>query len=179
MKRRSLDALFSLGFVVAAALLVAVGYVMNGYAVDTDRYIRHQLDAQRIAFPPQDTLTPAELARPCVVANAGRWVRTPGQAQCYADDFLGTRIDALVKQGTGKEQLFRGETQRGLLLTTQMFDEIGDRSRALTNIFYSAAALLALLAVASLMHRAFVANGEVVQEKRPPLIKRHKTAATA
>jgi hypothetical protein len=168
MKRRSLDALFSAGFFVAAALLVAVGYIMSGNASYTTSYIHHQLEAQRIAFPPTDMLTAEELAKPCVAANAGKYVLTSSQAQCYADDFLGLRIDSLVEQNTPKEQLFRGETQRGLLLTSSMFDEIGHRSRALGNIFYAAAAMLSLLALASLVHRSTVAEEAIVGQKQQP-----------
>jgi hypothetical protein len=153
VQRRSLDALFSTGFFVAAALLVAVGYIMNGNASFTDSYIHHSLEAQRISFPPKDVLTTEELARPCVVANAGKYVLTAAQARCYADDFLGLRIDAQVQQGTPQNQLFRGDTQRGLLLTSTMFDEIENRSRALGNIFYVAAAMLSILAISSLVYR--------------------------
>jgi hypothetical protein len=158
MKRRSLDALFSAGFFVSAALLVAVGYIMSGNASYTDNYINHQLAAQRISFPPKDMLTTQELAQPCVAANAGKYVLTAGQARCYADAFLGLRIDNLVEQGTPKDQLFRGDTQRGLLLTSQMFDEIGHRSRALGNLFYVAAAFMALVGIATSVHRKTIAE---------------------
>lgn len=168
MKRRFRDALFSAGFFVAAALLVAVGYIMSGNATFTSGYIQHQLAAQRIAFPPMDTLTAEELARPCVAANAGKYVLTSAQAKCYADDFLGLRIDSLVAQNTPKEQLFRGETQRGLLLTSSMFDEIGHRSRALGNVMYVAAAVLTLLAVASLVHRSTVAADTLADDAFEP-----------
>jgi hypothetical protein len=158
MKRRSLDTLLNAGLFLAAALLVAVGFVLNGNATVTENYIHHQLAAQGISFPPADTLTAAELDRPCVAANAGKYVLTAAQARCYADDFLGLHIETLVERGTPKEQLFRGDTQRGLLLTSSMFDEIGDRSRSLANIFYVAAALMTLIALAGVVHRKTVAD---------------------
>ena len=181
MKRRSLDALFSFGFVIAAGLLVVVGFVMSGNATATDNYIHHQLAAQRIAFPMADELTPAALARPCVAANAGKWVLTAPQARCYADEFLGSRIDSLIEQGTPPGQLFRGDTQRGLLLTTSMFDQIGQRSRAIGNVAYAAAAMLMLLALASLVHRKAVAEDDTTAApaRQPERVSRPRRPVAA
>jgi hypothetical protein len=100
MKRRSLDALFSLSGLVAALLLVAIGLVLSSNANFSDRFVGDQLRQQRLSFPPLDKLTDEEQARPCLVANAGKSVLTGAQAECYAKDFVGLHLGAIAGGAT-------------------------------------------------------------------------------
>ncbi|MEY2424748.1 MAG: hypothetical protein QOI61_320 [Actinomycetota bacterium] len=218
MKRRPIDSIFSLGFFVAAALLIAVGYVMSGHATYTDHYIGHYLGQQKIAFPPKDKLTTEELASPCVAANAGKLVQTAAQARCYGEQYVGALL-ATVGEGntyaelgarqvglrselaalplgspaapalkaeldtanTQREVLFKGETLRGQLLNMDILDEIGSRARAIGTVAYAAAALLTLLAIASVARQAAASEGDEVVTAQPasPAVKprRHRAAA--
>jgi hypothetical protein len=53
---------------------------------------------------------------------------------------------------TQRETLFKGETLRGLLLTSYGFSEFGAKAATAALVAYLAAALLALLAIAGLVH---------------------------
>jgi hypothetical protein len=67
--------------------------------------------------------------------------------------------------------VFKGETLRGLLLTSYGFSEFGTKAQQAANVAFGAAALLFLLGLAGLIHgfatpktRAFAAP-ETVQDK--------------
>lgn len=74
------------------------------------------------------------------------------QAQQRNDPNLANLQQQLNTITTQRETLFKGETLRGLLLTTYGFSEFGTKAAAAALVAYLAAALLALLAVAGLMH---------------------------
>ena len=102
----------------------------------------------------------------------GLHIKATADGQTYAD--LGTPQSALraqvqEAQTTGasnladlqkqltavtgqRETLFKGETLRGLLLTSYGFSEFGTKAAAAANVAFGAAALLALLAIAGLVH---------------------------
>jgi hypothetical protein len=69
--------------------------------------------------------------------------------------------------------VFKGETLRGLLLTSYGFSEFGTKAGQAATVAYGAAALLFLLAIAGLIHafvtpktRAFAAP-EKIEEREP------------
>jgi hypothetical protein len=72
-----------------------------------------------------------------------------------------------------RETVFKGETLRGLLLTSYGFSEFGNKAEQAATVAYAGAALLFLLGIAGLVHafmtpktRAFAAP-ENVEEKVP------------
>jgi len=75
-----------------------------------------------------------------------------------------------------RETVFKGETLRGLLLTSYGFSEFGTKAQQAANVAYGAAALLFLLGLAGLIHglvtpktRAFAAP-ESLEEKVPAAV---------
>jgi len=190
MKRRTLDILFSVGGLVLAGLLVAIGIVLTSNANFANNYVRDQLSQQNITFKTADTLTAEEREQPCVVQYAGQKLTTGKQAECYANNFIGLHLKSIANgqtyAGLGapqtslrnqvaeaqknndpaladlqkqladvsaqRETLFKGETLRGLLLTSYGFSEFGVKAAQGAIVAYLAAALLALLAIAGFVH---------------------------
>ena len=83
--------------------LLTLATAMAGNANYSDSYIKKQLSQQRITFKAADLLTEAERSKPCVVANAGKPMLTGKQAECYANDYIGTHIQAIGKGRTYAE----------------------------------------------------------------------------
>jgi hypothetical protein len=79
-------------------------------------------------------------------------VATAQQANDPAVADLQKQLDGVTAQ---RESLFKGETLRGLLLTSYGFSVFGDKAAQAATVAYLAAALLALLGIAGLIH-AFV-----------------------
>lgn len=86
-----------------AALVLALGLVMTSNADFSERYVRSQLAAQKITFKPAAAMTDAELARPCVRANAGKAVLTGKQAECFANEYISLHLADLGEGRTYAE----------------------------------------------------------------------------
>jgi len=74
------------------------------------------------------------------------------QAQETNDPALASLQKELAAITAQRDTLFRGETLRGLLLTSYGFSEFGTKAATAATVAYLAAALLALLAFAGLIH---------------------------
>ncbi len=190
MKRRTLDLLFSIGGVLLAGLLLAVGIVMSSNASFAKTYVSDQLKQQNISFKTVDTLTDEEKKSACLVQYAGQALTTGKQAECYANDFIGLHVKSVANGATyadlgtpqsalsakvkaaqasndpnladlqkqlatvtgQRETLFKGETLRGLLLTSYGFSVFGEKADQAATASYAAAILLALLSIAGFVH---------------------------
>jgi hypothetical protein len=93
----------SIAGLAAAGALAGVATALMGNASYSDRYVTDQLARQRITFKAAGALTDAEREHPCVVANAGKPLLTGKQAECYANEFIGTHILAIGKGRTYAE----------------------------------------------------------------------------
>lgn len=93
----------SIAGLAAAGALAGVGTALLDNANYSERYVRDQLARQRITFKAAGALTDAERAHGCVVANAGKRLLTGRQAECYANDFIGTHVVAIGKGRTYAE----------------------------------------------------------------------------
>lgn len=93
----------SLAGLAAAGALFVLGTATMSNADYSERYVTDQLARQRITFKAAHALTDAERAKPCVVANAGKPLLTGKQAECYANDFIGTHIVGIGKGRTYAE----------------------------------------------------------------------------
>lgn len=183
MQRRPIDVLFSLGFFGAAALLIVVGFVMADNTQFLSASVSTQIRDLHVAFPTSDQFSAKDLESTCLVANAGKMVASVTQAQCYADDFLGSRIDALSSTNTTPEQrdaLARIKTVRSMLLTNLTVGGIGTHSRHIADVSYAAGALFALLGIAGLSyvpHEAAETHKSRTNGKPPTKVRRHPAAA--
>jgi hypothetical protein len=82
------------------------------------------------------------------------------------------KLDARVTELSGlRDTMFKGETLRGLLLTSYGFSIFGDRAGLAANICFAAFALMVLLSIAGFIHaasakkrQAFVAPSEPAKE---------------
>jgi len=70
---------------------------------------------------------------------------------------LQTQLDDVTAQ---RETLFKGETLRGLLLTSFGFSVFGDKGDQVATVAFSAAALLALLSIAGFIHAGRTSKDE-------------------
>lgn len=171
MQRRTFDLLVSLGGLFLAVVLLVAGLVFRSNAEFAKDNVRHQLTAQKIVFPPASALSKEEKTQPGVTKYAGQRVITGDQAEVYANQFIalhlreslgGRTYSELSSASRGKpndEKLaaqvqiaFRGETLRGLLLTTYAFWTLGHKADQASIVFLAGAALLIILAVLGLWH---------------------------
>ena len=113
----------SLAGLALAGGLAVLGSQMMANANFSERYVTEQLARQRITFRAVDALTDEERARPCVVANAGKPLLTGKQAECYANDFIGTHVVAI---GKGRTYAEMEDVRAGLLTQIATAQASGD-----------------------------------------------------
>lgn len=140
MKRRTFDILVStVGLVLAVVLFVSGGLLTwaNNFVNDE---VHDQLAAQEIYFPPADSPAVADDVYAPMRKYGGEKLTTGEQAEVYANVFIKTHLDEIADgktyaqlsdearenpddtELTGQvEQMFRGETLRGLLLNAYAF----------------------------------------------------------
>src|SRR6516164_359282 len=175
MTRRTLDLIFAIGGLVVALLILVVGLVLQNQANFAENYVHDQLAAQQIYFAPVSALKPNE-SDPCLKENAGQQLVTGKQAECYANHYIAVHLSevnggktyaetsnelrALPDQQSAEakalsakvETLFKGETLRGLLLTSYGFSIFGDRAQTVAYLCYGVAAVLFIAAIAGFIH---------------------------
>ncbi|MEA3215171.1 MAG: hypothetical protein QOJ19_1327, partial [Acidimicrobiia bacterium] len=74
------------------------------------------------------------------------------QAQATNDPALPTLQKQLAEVNAQRETVFKGETLRGLLLTSFGFSVFGVKGAQVATVAYLVAGLLALLSIAGLVH---------------------------
>ncbi len=177
MKRRTLDLIFAAGGVLVALLILVLGLVLQNQANFAKDYVHHQLGQQQITFTPASALKANE-NDPCLKQYAGKPLTTGKQAECYANHYIAVHLSevnngktyaqtsnelrALPDQNSAQakalsakvDTLFRGETLRGLLLTSYGFSIFGDRAQTAAVVSYVIAAILFLAAIAGFVHAA-------------------------
>ena len=170
MRRRTLDALLSIGgAIVAAILLVAAGLLLwaGNFANST---VSQQLADQRITMPSGAAIADPQI-KPYLEQYAGQPLTTGAQAQAYADHFIAVHL-AEIGGGQTYAQLsakalanpkdaalaaqvqtmFRGETLRGLLLNAYAFGTIAQIMLYAAIAAFAGAGLLILLALFGFIH---------------------------
>jgi len=171
MRRRTLDALLSIGgAIVAAILLVAAGLLLwaGNFANNT---VSQQLADQRITMPSGAAIADPQI-KPYLEQYAGQPLTTGAQAQAYADHYILVHMNtaskgktygevsaaytALTKDanadpaavkaaGDLRQTMFMGDTLRGMLLNAYAFGTLGTIAiYAAIASFIGAAAMAAL-----------------------------------
>jgi hypothetical protein len=177
MTRRTLDIIFSIGGLAIAVLVLVLGLILQNQANFAHNYVKAQLAEQKITFTPVAGLKPNESAA-CLKANAGKLLETGKQAECYANHYIALHLSQLNHGKTYSESsndlramadqnspeakalsakvdtLFRGETLRGLLLTSYGFSIFGDRAQTAAYVCYVLAGVLLLASIAGFIHAA-------------------------
>jgi hypothetical protein len=171
MKRRTFDLLVSMGGLALAVTLAISGLVFRANADFAKDNVQAQLTSQRISFPPASAMSDEEKAQPDLVKYAGQKVTTGDQAEVYANQFIALHLKGIAGGKTYSETsaasradpdnqelagqvqtVFRGETLRGLLLTTYAFWTLGEKAAQASAIFLFGAIMLFALSVAGFWH---------------------------
>jgi hypothetical protein len=182
MQRRTFDLLVTLGGLLLAVALLVAGLIFRANADFAKDNVRQQLAAQKISFPPADALSKEEREQAGIVKYAGQRVTTGDQARVYADEFIAlhleqslggktyselsteSRADPANEELAGKVQTaFRGETLRGLLLTTFAFWTLGEKAEQASMAFLLGAGLLILLSLLGLWHYSRTPRSQILR----------------
>jgi hypothetical protein len=177
MTRRTLDVIFATGGLILAGLILVLGLVLQNQANFAKDYVHNQLAQQQIQFTPAGGLKANE-NDPCLKTYAGQQLVTGKQAECYANHYIAVHLGevnngktyaetsndlrALPDQNGAQatalnakvQTLFRGETLRGLLLTSYGFSIFGDRAQTAAYVCYLVAFVLFLASIAGFVHAA-------------------------
>lgn len=156
---------------VAVVVLVVAGFYFKSQSDFASSTVEDQLSAQQIFFPPADQLSEAERAQPGVVRYAGQQVDSGAKAEVYANEYIALHLREIADGKTYSqlssearanpedtelaglvETAFRGETLRGLLLTTYGFSQLGEQARLVTWICFIAALILLVLSALGFWH---------------------------
>ncbi len=196
MRRKTFDALVSVGGLVLAAVLLVAGVLLlwgHSYAGDQ---VAAQLSAQKIVFPatgsPEFKALPAS-DQAAMGVYAGQAMTTGAQAKAYADHFIAVHLK-IIGQGKTYSQLsaaslaapkntaladqvqtvFRGTTLRSMLLEAYGFWQMGQIALFGAIASFIGAGLLLILSILGLVHgRRVPAETEVLAKTV------HPTTATA
>src|SRR4051794_27316867 len=103
IRRRTLDLTFSIGGLVLALLLFALGAVLQSQATFAKDYVAQQMAEQRIKFTVADKLTDQEKKAECLVKFAGQDLSTGEQAECYANKYIGLHVTEINNGKTYSE----------------------------------------------------------------------------
>lgn len=174
MRRRTFDALASIGgLVLAVVLAIGGGLLVWGHNFVSNE-VHNQLAAQKIYFPasgnPALTALPAA-DRAAMSHYAGQQMLTGTQAQVYADHFIAVHLREIgggktysqlstAAQASPKntalaaqvETVFRGTTLRGMLLNAYGFWTMGQIMLTAAIVAIAGAALLLILSLLGFWH---------------------------
>lgn len=181
MKRRTFDVLVSVGALVAVIGALALAAIFHANANFAKGNVRDQLTAQQISFPPADKLSAEEREQEGVLKYAGQQVTHGDQARVYANEFIGlhlktalggktysqlsaeSRANPTDEELAGKVQTaFRGETLRGLLLTSYAFWTLGEKADQTALILVIGAGVLLVLSQFGLWHARRTSKREML-----------------
>jgi hypothetical protein len=177
LSRRTLDVIFAVGGLVVGLLVLVLGLVLQNQASFAKDYVHNQLEQQKIVFTPAKALERNE-SDLCLKRYAGEPLVTGKQAECYANHYIAvhlrevnngktysqtsSELRAIPDQNSAEakalnakvDTLFRGETLRGLLLTSYGFSIFGNRAQTAAYVCYAVALVLFLAAIAGFIHAA-------------------------
>jgi len=171
MKRRTLDALLTMGGLIVALVLLAAGGLLFWAHDFVDDNVHTQLSEQQIFFPPKGEATASPEIGPFINKYAGKQLTNGEQAKAYADHFIKVHLDEATGGKTYSELsaaaranpddakakglvelAFKGETLRGLLLNAYAFGTMGKIALIAAIASFVGAGLLLLLSILGFMH---------------------------
>lgn len=161
----------SLAGLALAIVLLVVGILFQQNANFAHDNVKNQLAEQKVFFPPANALSAEEKASSDVVKYAGKQVTNGKMAEVYANDYIAVHLKGIAGGKTYSETseasranpddqklaqqvqtLFRGETLRGLLLTSYAFGTLGDKASQMATVMFIGAAVFFVLAILGLLH---------------------------
>ena len=185
MRRKTFDALVSVGGLVLAAVLLVAGVLLLWGHSYANGQVSSQLSAQKIVFPTKSNAEFKALPKSdqaAMGAYAGQLMTTGAQAKTYADHFIAVH---LTEMGQGKtysqlsaaslaapkntalaglvQTVFRGTTLRSMLLEAYGFWQMGQIALFGAIASFIGAGLLLILSILGLVHeRRVPAETEVL-----------------
>ncbi len=172
MRRKTFDALLTVGGVAIAVILLVAGGLLTWAHSFVGNEVHKQLSQEKIFFPPKgsDALAPADIG-PFINKYAGQQLLTGPQANAYADHFIAVHLKEI---GGGKtysqlsteaqadpkntelaakvNTMFKGETLRGLLLNAYAFATMGTIAGIAAIVSFVGAGVLLILAALGYWH---------------------------
>jgi hypothetical protein len=172
MRRRTFDALLTVGGLIVATVLVAAGGLLMWANNFVDDQVTTQLSAQKIYFPEAGTEGANDPAvKEYIAPYLGQQVTNGKQAQVFADHYIGAHLQAMAGGKTYSElsaisranpddaeaaaavqTAFRGETLRGLLLNAYAFWKMGQIALYGAIAAFAGAALMLVLSILGIAH---------------------------
>jgi hypothetical protein len=172
MRRRTFDALLTVGGLIVATVLVAAGGLLMWANNFVDDQVTTQLSAQKIYFPEAGTEGANDPAvKEYIAPYLGQQVTDGKQAQVFADHYIGAHLQAMAGGKTYSElsaisranpddaeaaaavqTAFRGETLRGLLLNAYAFWKMGQIALYGAIAAFAGAALMLVLSILGIAH---------------------------
>jgi hypothetical protein len=171
VRRRTFDLMASLGGLALAVVLLVLGILFQQNANFAKDNVEAQLTEQQVFFPPEEALSDEERAQEGVVEHAGEQVDTGEEARIYADEYIALHLDEVAGGQTYSElstesrenpddeelagqvqTLFRGETLRGILLTSYAFGTLGDKAQQVAVALFVGAGGFLVLGLLGLWH---------------------------
>ena len=172
MRRRTFDALASVGgLILAVVLLVAGGLLLWGHSFASNQ-VTSQLSAQKIVFPTTSNpefkaLPPANAA--AMGQYAGQTMTTGAQAKVYADNFIAFHLSKMggtyaqlsakslaqptnTKLAALVDVVFKGTTLRSMLLTAYAFWQISVIALWGAIVSFIGGGLLLILSILGFIH---------------------------
>jgi len=186
MRRRTFDALASVGgLILAAVLLVAGGLLLWGHSFANNQ-VTSQLSAQKIVFPTKSNpefkaLPPADAA--AMGQYAGQTMTTGAQAKVYADNFIAFHLSKMggtysqlsakslaqptnTKLAALVDVVFKGTTLRSMLLTAYAFWQISVIALWGAIVSFIGGGLLLILSILGFVHSRRVSPTEEFMPKQ-------------
>jgi hypothetical protein len=194
MRRKSFDAIVSVGGLLLTVVLVAAGALLFwGYSY-ANGTVSSQLSAQKITFPaatafahakPGTEITPAMI--PYLEKYAGEEMTTGAQAEAYANHFIAIHLQEIGKGKTYSElsaaamalpkgsaaytaaeaqvqTVFQGTTLRSMLLNAYGWWQMGQIALISSIIAFGLAAVTLLLSGLGLWHSRRVSADEEIPD---------------
>ncbi|MDQ3643382.1 MAG: hypothetical protein M3450_18420, partial [Actinomycetota bacterium] len=102
-----------------------------------------------------------------------------GGAQADNDPAVANLQKQLATLTTQRETVFKGETLRGILLTSYGFSELGNKAAQAATVIYLGVALLLALSIAGFVHALVTQRSKVFAAFQPDEPRRAKEKVTA
>ncbi len=171
MQRKSFDRLVSAIGLLLAVIMIVAGGLLSWAHNFVHHEVRTQLAAQKIYFPDKGSAAIAAPEFKAMRQYAGEQLLTGKQAETYADHFIANHLKAIgggktyaqlsaqaqadptnTKLAAQVDEMFKGETLRGLLLNAYAFDTVGSIAGIAAVFAYIAGIVMLVLAGLGLWH---------------------------
>ena len=189
MRRKTFDALLTVGGLAIAIVLLTAGGLLSWAHSYVKDQVHNQLAQQQIFFPPKgsEALAPKEIG-PYLNKYAGQQLLTGAQANAYADHFIAVHLNEIAGGKTYSQlstaaqanpndtklagqvaTVFKGTTLRGLLLNAYAFATMGTIAGIAAVVSFIGAGILLLLSALGFWHlRRTPATAEVLPKLTTP-----------